>query len=37
MCELLVVCASEPVRLTFSLHTLAARGALPASSRDGWG
>lgn len=37
MCELLVVCASEPVRLTFSLHTLAARGALPATTRDGWG
>lgn len=37
MCELLAVSSSSPVRLTFSLQTLAAHGASAGSSRDGWG
>lgn len=37
MCELLAVSTSEPVRLTFSLHTLAARGGLAGTTHDGWG
>ena len=37
MCELLALSMSQPARLTFSLHTLAARGAEAGSTRDGWG
>lgn len=37
MCELLAVSTSLPTRLTFSLHTLAARGSPTGSTRDGWG
>jgi glutamine amidotransferase len=38
MCELLAVSMSEPARLTFSLHTLAARGGgADGRTRDGWG
>lgn len=37
MCELLAVSTSEPVRLTFSLHTLAARGGMAGTTHDGWG
>lgn len=37
MCELLALSSSQPARLTFSLHTLAARGGLLGRSRDGWG
>lgn len=37
MCELLAVSTSRPTRLTFSLHTLAARGSPTGSTRDGWG
>ena len=37
MCELLAVSSSSPVRLTFSLQTLAAHGASAGSSQDGWG
>ena len=37
MCELLAVSASQPTRLTFSLHTLASRGGEAGTTRDGWG
>ena len=37
MCELLALSSSRPARLTFSLHTLAARGGLLGRSHDGWG
>lgn len=37
MCELLALSSSHAERLTFSLHTLAARGGQGMSSRDGWG
>jgi predicted glutamine amidotransferase len=37
MCELLAVSTSRPTRLTFSLHTLAARGSPTGGTRDGWG
>jgi predicted glutamine amidotransferase len=37
MCELLAVSMSQPARLTFSLHTLAARGRAGGSTHDGWG
>jgi predicted glutamine amidotransferase len=37
MCELLAVSMSEPAQLTFSLHTLAARGGAAGRTRDGWG
>lgn len=37
MCELLALSMSRPARLTFSLHTLAARGGLDGGTRDGWG
>lgn len=37
MCELLALSMSQPARLTFSLHTLAARGGADSSTRDGWG
>jgi glutamine amidotransferase len=37
MCELLALSSSQPVRLTFSLHTLAARGGLLGRAHDGWG
>ncbi len=37
MCELLALSSSQPARLTFSLHTLAARGGLTGRSHDGWG
>ena len=37
MCELLAVSASQPTRLTFSLHTLASRGGETGATRDGWG
>lgn len=37
MCELLAASSARPARLTFSLHTLAARGSATAGTRDGWG
>jgi predicted glutamine amidotransferase len=37
MCELLAMSSAQPARLTFSLHTLAARGSLTNSTHDGWG
>jgi glutamine amidotransferase len=37
MCELLALSMSQPARLTFSLHTLAARGGNDGTTRDGWG
>ncbi len=37
MCELLALSMSRPTRLTFSLHTLAARGAADGGTHDGWG
>lgn len=37
MCELLALSTSQPTQLTFSLHTLAARGGDTGSTRDGWG
>lgn len=37
MCELLALSNSRPAHLTFSLHTLAARGGGAGSSHDGWG
>jgi len=37
MCELLALSSSHAEHLTFSLHTLAARGGLGMSTRDGWG
>lgn len=37
MCELLALSSSRPVRLTFSLHSLAARGSLGGRTHDGWG
>ena len=37
MCELLALSSSHPEHLTFSLHTLAARGGQGTSTRDGWG
>jgi glutamine amidotransferase len=37
MCELLALSSSQPARLTFSLHTLAARGGLLGRAHDGWG
>jgi predicted glutamine amidotransferase len=37
VCELLALSSSRPARLTFSLHTLAARGGLMGRSHDGWG
>lgn len=37
MCELLALSSSQPAQLTFSLHTLAARGGLLGRSHDGWG
>jgi glutamine amidotransferase len=37
MCELLALSMSQPARLTFSLHTLAARGGEGGTTRDGWG
>jgi predicted glutamine amidotransferase len=37
VCELLALSSSRPAQLTFSLHTLAARGGLLGRSHDGWG
>ncbi len=37
MCELLALSMSQPARLTFSLHALAARGGEAGTTRDGWG
>jgi glutamine amidotransferase len=37
MCELLAMSSSQPARLNFSLHTLAARGSMSSSTHDGWG
>jgi glutamine amidotransferase len=37
MCELLALSSSQCEHLTFSLHTLAERGGLGMSTRDGWG
>jgi glutamine amidotransferase len=37
MCELLALSSSQPVRVTFSLHILAARGGPTGRSHDGWG
>lgn len=37
MCELLALSMSQPARLTFSLHTLAARGGQDGTTHDGWG
>lgn len=37
MCELLAMSSARPARLTFSLHTLAARGAAAGGTHDGWG
>ena len=37
MCELLALSTSQPVRLTFSLHTLASRGGEAGTAHDGWG
>jgi len=37
MCELLALSSSHPEHLTFSLHTLAARGGQGMTTRDGWG
>jgi len=37
MCELLALSSSHAEHLTFSLHTLAARGGPGMSTRDGWG
>lgn len=37
MCELLAVSMSHEARLTFSLHTLAERGAPTGAAHDGWG
>ncbi len=37
MCELLAMSSRRPARLTFSLETLAARGAGTGRYRDGWG
>ena len=37
MCELLALSSSRPAHLTFSLHTLAARGSAAGSTHDGWG
>jgi predicted glutamine amidotransferase len=37
MCELLAVSTSRPARLTFSLKTLASRGAGSGTMHDGWG
>ena len=37
MCELLALSSSHAEHLTFSLHTLAARGGQGMSTRDGWG
>ena len=37
MCELLALSTSQPTRLTFSLHTLAARGGNTGNAHDGWG
>lgn len=37
MCELLALSSSRPAHLTFSLHTLAARGGAASSTHDGWG
>ena len=37
MCELLALSSSQPEQLTFSLHTLAARGGQGMTTRDGWG
>ena len=37
MCELLAMSSRRPTRLTFSLHELAAHGALDGRNRDGWG
>lgn len=37
MCELLALSSRRPTRLTFSLATLAARGAPAGRTHDGWG
>ena len=37
MCELLAMSSLQPVRLTFSLETLASHGAANGRYRDGWG
>ena len=37
MCELLAMSSARPARLTFSLHTLAARGSAASGTHDGWG
>lgn len=37
MCELLALSSALPTRLTFSLHTLAARGSQQGTTHDGWG
>lgn len=37
MCELLALSTSQPSQLTFSLHTLAARGSDTGNAHDGWG
>lgn len=37
MCELLALSSSQPVRLTFSLHTLASHGGEADTAHDGWG
>ena len=37
MCELLALSSSQPVRLSFSLQALAARGGTTGRAHDGWG
>jgi predicted glutamine amidotransferase len=37
MCELLALSSSRPLRITFSLHALAARGGSAGRAHDGWG
>lgn len=37
MCELLALSTSQPTRLTFSLHALAAHGGDDGNMHDGWG
>jgi predicted glutamine amidotransferase len=37
MCELLALSMSQPTQLSFSLHTLAARGSAAGTTHDGWG
>lgn len=37
MCELLALSTSQPTRMSFSLHALAAHGGENGNLRDGWG